>query len=47
MAGGREGSGMVPKMCEKVLGLSGSVGQRSFAHSLHAVEHSREEWAAW
>ena len=25
----------------------GSVGQRAFAHSIHALERSREVWAAW
>ena len=42
---------MVPKMWKNVLvkGLAvfGSVGQRAFAHSFHALERSREVWAAW
>ena len=31
----------------KCLALLGSVGQRAFAHSIHALKCSREVWAAW
>ena len=31
----------------RCLALFGSVGQRVFAHSLHALERSREVWATW
>ena len=31
----------------KGLALFGSVKQRAFAHSMHALEHSSEVWAAW
>ena len=31
----------------RCLAPPGSVGQRAFAHSLHAVQRSREAWASW
>ena len=31
----------------KGLALFGSVGQRASAQSIHALESSREVWAAW
>ena len=41
---------MVPEMWNKPVGkcfaLCGSVGQREIAHSLHALERSREVWTA-
>ena len=47
MAFGRDGSGIIPDIWKKplwkrVLALPGSVGQRAFAHSIHALERSRE-----
>ena len=46
------GSGMVPKRWDKPLRegvwlLFGPVGQRAFAHSIHALERFEEVWAAW
>ena len=31
----------------KRLAFLGFLGQRAFAHSFHALERSREVWAAW
>ena len=49
---GREGSGMVPEvwkkpLWERVWPFFGSVGQRAFAHSIHALECRKEVWTAW
>ena len=51
MACDREGSGMVPKVCGKllwkrVLALLGSLGQCAVADSLHALECPKEVWTA-
>ena len=31
----------------RCLALLGPVGQRALAHGVHALERSREVWAAW
>ena len=47
-SGLRHGSRDVEKtFVVKGLALFGPVGQRAFAHSIHALERSSEVWAAW